>query len=72
MYRCERCGSSFTTKEAKGAARCPACLDRDGISSPLTLTLLSAEGHGPTALERCRRAARALGRPPRVTRGEGP
>jgi hypothetical protein len=61
MFRCERCGGSFTPKEAKGLEGCPACHERDGVRSPLAFKHFSAAGMTPSALARCRRAARGLG-----------
>jgi predicted nucleic acid-binding Zn-ribbon protein len=71
MFRCERCGSGFTPREAKGLEGCPTCQERDGVRSPLAFKLFAGVGPAPTTLERCRQAARGLRRPGRVARQEG-
>lgn len=63
MFRCERCGSGFTPKAAKGLEGCPTCQERDGVRSPLAFKLFAGVGPTPTTLERCRQAAQSL-RPP--------
>jgi hypothetical protein len=35
MFRCERCGSSYSPMHAVAIENCPRCKVRDGISSPL-------------------------------------
>jgi rubrerythrin len=36
MFRCERCGSSYSGKHTIGIENCPRCKARDRIASPLT------------------------------------
>jgi hypothetical protein len=42
MYRCERCGSSFSPIRVSHSANCPRCRARDGVSTPLTFAPFSA------------------------------
>ncbi len=46
MFKCERCGSGYSSMHAVGIENCPRCLLRDRTASPLTLkvfTLSEAE-----------------------------
>jgi hypothetical protein len=43
MFRCERCGSSFSPIRVSHAEICPRCRVRDGLSVPLTFAPDSAE-----------------------------
>jgi len=46
MYRCERCGSSFSPIRVSSRQTCPRCRARDRVSVPLVLEMggLRAEG----------------------------
>jgi predicted nucleic acid-binding Zn-ribbon protein len=35
MFRCERCGSSYSPVHMAAMANCPRCEGRDGVSAPL-------------------------------------
>lgn len=39
MFRCERCGSGYSTRAASSWNACPRCLAREQISVPLTFEL---------------------------------
>jgi hypothetical protein len=39
MFRCERCGSSFSATRAARTEHCPRCLGRDGVESPLGFSM---------------------------------
>jgi hypothetical protein len=71
MFRCERCGSGFTPREAKGVEACPRCQGRDGVRAPLAFKPFYGVGPTPTTLERVRRTARGLRTAPGVPRGAG-
>jgi hypothetical protein len=47
MFRCERCGSSFSATRAARTEHCPRCLGRDGVESPLSFSMFER-----SALER--------------------
>lgn len=36
MFRCERCGSSYSALHAVALQNCPRCQIRDKVASPLT------------------------------------
>jgi hypothetical protein len=36
MFRCERCGSSYSSAYAVGVENCPRCLLRDRAKAPLS------------------------------------
>jgi hypothetical protein len=36
MFRCERCGSSYSSAHAVGVENCPRCRLRDGAVAPLS------------------------------------
>jgi predicted nucleic acid-binding Zn-ribbon protein len=36
MFRCERCGSSYSSAHAVGIENCPRCLLRDRAVAPLS------------------------------------
>jgi hypothetical protein len=40
MFRCERCGSSYSAMHAAAIESCPRCRIRDGIESPLSFSPL--------------------------------
>jgi hypothetical protein len=48
MYRCERCGTSFSRRRPV-VESCPHCLARDGIRVALTFTLFESDGRGARA-----------------------
>lgn len=35
MFRCERCGSRYSSMHAAAIENCPRCLIRDRVSAPL-------------------------------------
>jgi hypothetical protein len=74
MFRCERCGTEFGNKDAKGLTTCPICRE-DGVKAPLTFTLFAIDGRSPATFDRWRRAARKLpadsGRSPDVSEDRG-
>ncbi len=39
MFRCERCGSSFSPIRVSSRQNCPRCRARDGVSVPLVLEM---------------------------------
>lgn len=39
VFRCERCGSGFSAKDAAAVENCPQCLGRDRVEAPLTFRL---------------------------------
>lgn len=39
MFRCENCGSGYSTRAASSWKACPRCLARDKVSVPLTFEL---------------------------------
>lgn len=43
MFRCERCGSSFSPIRVSRPGSCPRCRARDGVSIPLTFAPFSAK-----------------------------
>lgn len=61
MFRCERCGSSFTPRQARGLESCPRCREQDEVRTPLVFKLFSSVGSSPPPVERCRRAVQDLG-----------
>ena len=71
MFRCERCGSGFTPREARGLDGCPSCQNRDRVRSPLAFKPFYGVGPVPTTLERVRRTARRLNGAGGVPRGAG-
>ena len=36
MFECGRCKSSYSARHAAAMAKCPRCLARDKVTSPLT------------------------------------
>lgn len=51
MFRCDRCGSGYSTRAASSWRACPRCLAREKISVPLTLELgwqRAAESEAPS------------------------
>lgn len=42
MFRCERCGSSYSPIRVPPTETCPRCRARDGVSAPLTFAPFSA------------------------------
>lgn len=60
MFRCERCGTGFSSKDGRRLEHCPICQE-DGVKAPLAFTLFKKDGRSSESLERCRRAARRLG-----------
>jgi hypothetical protein len=43
MFRCDRCGSSFSPVRVSRTEICPRCRARDGVSAPLTFAPFSTE-----------------------------
>ena len=39
MFRCDNCGSGYSTRAASSWSACPRCLAREGIKVPLTFEL---------------------------------
>jgi predicted nucleic acid-binding Zn-ribbon protein len=38
MFKCERCGSSYSAVHAAAMENCPRCQIRDRVTAPLTMT----------------------------------
>jgi hypothetical protein len=51
MFRCERCGSSFSPIRVSSRQNCPRCRARDGVSIPLTLEMAPFGGFKATGVE---------------------
>jgi hypothetical protein len=60
MFRCERCGSSYSETRGVGLENCPCCRLRDQVAAPLTFKLFKAvPGGGDEAPERVSPPARS-------------
>jgi len=64
MFRCERCGSSFSATRAARTEHCPRCLGRDGVESPLSFSMFER-----SALQRAGLSPRRAIRPPEAGAG---
>ncbi|MDX6590619.1 MAG: hypothetical protein QOI84_1893 [Solirubrobacterales bacterium] len=64
MFRCERCGSSFSATRAARTEHCPRCLGRDDVESPLNFSMFER-----SALERAGLSPRQPIRPAEARAG---
>ena len=44
MFRCERCGSSYSAVHAVALQNCPRCQVRDKVTAPLTFKAFTLPG----------------------------
>jgi len=44
VFRCEKCGSSYSAMHAVAMENCPRCLVREQIAVPLTFKVFEATG----------------------------
>lgn len=42
MFKCERCGSSFSPIRVANSETCPRCRARDGVEAPMSFAPFSA------------------------------
>ena len=49
MFRCERCGSSYSSTRIVGIEHCPRCLLKDETLSPLSLKVFDLPQPGEAA-----------------------
>ncbi len=50
MFRCERCGSSYSAMHAMAIESCPRCQSRDQVVSPLVFKPFQSPGEGAPKL----------------------
>jgi hypothetical protein len=44
MFKCERCGSSYSASRAAAVENCPRCRARDRVSAPLRFKMFDLPG----------------------------
>lgn len=63
MFKCERCGSSYSSAHAVGIENCPRCLLRDRAVAPLSFKVFDlpqTKGHTASSSEHAASSSEGL------------
>lgn len=56
MFKCDRCGSRYSSMHAATIENCPRCLVRERVSSPLAFTIIEFQREGAEAQDSVERS----------------
>jgi DNA-directed RNA polymerase subunit RPC12/RpoP len=62
MFKCDRCGSRYSSMHAATIENCPRCLIRERVSSPLAFTIIEFQRERTEAQDSVARSETPEGR----------